>query len=352
MLHPELARLQERYNEVLDAHEAGNLSYDDALMSVQAMSVLDGGGFVWMIDPVSGAFLRATPGEQPIEADPSQFLPAQIPAAGSAPWASQQDLMRPPAGVGSGRIPQNDQYQDPYQDPYQDHHAAGHAPYQGGYPPGGYSEPGRRARGDHQFEDEAPRRRSRQGAGLAGLRNTLRELPLPPFVQRNKRMILIIAVVAVVFLVVTRTGGEDPASVAPVPQNTLPPVSQPQTPSSLPPVESTQPPAPQIEVVPTPEQMGERLSAISSGVREQVAGSFVNPGDSVAIALYTARYHGYRQTGLSISVQQPVLDEEKVFSEASLVDNASGQPLFTVRIRWIRGEDGMWRINNYIEFEK
>jgi hypothetical protein len=97
MLHPDLDSLRSQYNQVLDELEAGNLSYDDALSSVQAMSVVDGGGFIWLIDTATGGFLRAVPGEVPQEADPSEFAAARIPSAGSSPWASQQDLLRPPA---------------------------------------------------------------------------------------------------------------------------------------------------------------------------------------------------------------------------------------------------------------
>ena len=66
VLHPDLDSLRSQYNQVLDELEAGNLSYDDALSSVQAMSVVDGGGFIWLIDTATGGFLRAVPGVQEV----------------------------------------------------------------------------------------------------------------------------------------------------------------------------------------------------------------------------------------------------------------------------------------------
>jgi hypothetical protein len=47
----------------------------------------------------------------------------------------------------------------------------------------------------------------------------------------------------------------------------------------------------------------------------------------------------------------PVLTDGKVFSNLSLIDTASQQTFKTVKVRLIKGDDGIWRLNNFVEFE-
>jgi len=179
VLHPDLDSLRNQYNEVLDELEAGNLSYEDALSSVQAMSVVDGAGFVWLIDTATGGFLRAVPGEVPEEADPSQFAAARIPPAGSSPWASQQDLLRPPSTARPSTQPRAKVPTPQFEDD-----------------------------GDDELSPMM-RRRQQKPASRPGFAERARGLPLPPVIARNKRPVVIFVVLLVAFLVYSQTSKEE-----------------------------------------------------------------------------------------------------------------------------------------------
>lgn len=342
MLHPDLHRLQQQYNQVLDEHEAGNLSYEDALATVQAMTVIDGGGFVWLIDSASGAFLRATPGEQPYEADPATFIPAQIPAPGSAPWASQQDLLRPPS-MPSSRTPAPQHFDE-------------YAPQGAAFDEEEVYSPmmQRRAAGVAPGASRSP----------AALLAKVRSVQLPPLLEKNKRLVAVAGIVLALFVgIVLKGGGEE--AVPTIPPATQPPVTAPADTSATQPSvpvdpsatvpttpPATQPPVAQDPNLPSSAEMLAALQAMVSGDRAQVRSVFVNVKDDLTLALYTARYKGYNATGLGLEITSLTIEKGKVFAEARLTDkNANNAVLVSRKVRWIRGDDGRWRINNPIDFE-
>jgi hypothetical protein len=331
MLHPELARLQEQYNAVLDEHEAGNLSYDEALMTVQVMSVLDGGGYVWMIDPVSGAFLRAVPGEQPIEADPSQFMPAQIPAPGSSPWASQQDLLRPPSSPTP--IPQYDDTFDPRYATAPGMQPVDENPYQ---------HLGRH-RGAPAHDDPRPRR-ERPSFQPDKVLAMLRNIPLPPVIARNKRMAAIVVGVALFVIIAVGRGGDTPEapSVAPVAS----------TPATVAPGTDTPAPTPGVAVPNVDQRMAVFVELIS-GDRVRVSAQIAAPGDARTVALQTARLYGYReQTNLKLKfAAEPTVNDGVVVSEVQLLDRATDEVYATTTVTWTLGPDQRWRLTTYPVFE-
>jgi hypothetical protein len=325
MLHPELARLQERYNEVLDQHEAGNLSYDDALISVQAMSVIDGSGYAWIVDPESGGFLRATPGDTPHLADPSQFTPAQIPSKGSAPWASQQDLMRPPAVSGQAS----------------------------GSSEGFTDQPSFAQRSQRLPSDDEPRRASRSREKAAPRKQfAIPNIQVPDFVHQNKRMVIVAGVVVVVLALVMFTKpkqGEPsiPASPETFPAATAPVVTTPPVDAPVAPVPTV---APVAANVPSEELMYKVLAAISSGDRNAMSLNVANQIDAKPLALRTAEFKGYAATNLGVTTTPARIEKSKVFSDLQLVDTASGTVLGSVKVRWIYTQDGYWKLNNAPSF--
>lgn len=111
-MHPELANLQSAYNRLIDDFEAGHISYEQATSTLAQMTAVDGGGWVWSIDPSNGTFVRSQPGGPAQVAQPGLFVPASTqvapelsarPGAGPASTVTVRppgldDLMRPPTG--------------------------------------------------------------------------------------------------------------------------------------------------------------------------------------------------------------------------------------------------------------
>jgi len=325
VLHPDLDSLRSQYNQVLDELEAGNLSYDDALSSVQAMSVVDGGGFVWLIDTATGGFLRAVPGEIPQEADPSEFVAARIPSAGSSPWASQQDLLRPPATPRA-----RDERQAPSQ--FEDDDAD--------------DSPSSMMR-----RRQAQQRPSSSATQIAG---RLRSVKLPPLLDRNKRLLGIVLTLALVFVVFSRFSKEapDPTIVSDVPASTsLVPATLPVETVPTLPLETVPTTTPAPLPLPTDDELASLKLALLSGERAQVAAVVLEEASPKRVALYTARYFGYNATGLQIELAAPVLEKKRAFVSVSLVDSLSGETLATRKVRLRRDDDGRWRFATLIDFE-
>lgn len=71
-IHPKLKNLIQTYNGLVADVEAGNLSYSDALNTLNNMVAIDALGAEWRITE-SGAFIRALPGESPSYYPPEAF---------------------------------------------------------------------------------------------------------------------------------------------------------------------------------------------------------------------------------------------------------------------------------------
>ena len=95
-MHPELVRLQENYNRILDSYEAGMISYEQATAEIGQANVVDGAGWTWAVDPSSGSFYRYADGYEPEFTDASNFVDAQ--QMPSAPGMTQP-------GMGGGQAP-------------------------------------------------------------------------------------------------------------------------------------------------------------------------------------------------------------------------------------------------------
>jgi hypothetical protein len=349
VLHPDLSRLQERYNEVLDQYEAGNISYDDALATVQAMSVVDGSGFIWIIDSVSGSFLRAVPGEAPVETDPSEFAPARIPSQGSAPWASQQDLLRPPSRpqasspVSSPEYPQD--YQPGYQPGYQQGYPPGHQP---SFPPDFQNGPG----GDELYTPMMNRRQQKSSA-ITSVSEKLRSVKLPPLLERNKKIVVIALAMLLLFFAVSFFQDDTPSPTIP-PASSIPTSPVETTPATTAPPATVAPEttlAPVDPNIPAVPEMQSVLLDLTSGDRVKVAAAVLNKKDDRAIVFYTARYKGYDATNIGIVVYTPVREGDKVFTEVRLVDKASNTELSVKKVRWVRDPSGRWVWNAFVDFE-
>ena len=81
-IHPELAKIEHSYNQLIAGVEANEISFDDAVSTLAGLTVTDGHGLEWGID-TDGKFFRRTPGGQPEVVNPVYFAPPQLPAVGS-----------------------------------------------------------------------------------------------------------------------------------------------------------------------------------------------------------------------------------------------------------------------------
>jgi len=78
-MHPELERLNQQYLNLVADLSAGYVSQTDALRVLEGLTAVDGQGWVWSIDPYTGMFVRALPGQAPVPADEREFVPALLP---------------------------------------------------------------------------------------------------------------------------------------------------------------------------------------------------------------------------------------------------------------------------------
>lgn len=105
-LHPELAALTARYDELVDAVERGQLDAGSAMSTLEAMVAVDATGAEWRLD-ASGTWLRSMPGSQPYPADPQAF----VTTAGYSDngWTTRGGTGAP----GSPQAPSHDPYAMP-----------------------------------------------------------------------------------------------------------------------------------------------------------------------------------------------------------------------------------------------
>lgn len=108
MLHPDLTQLMQRFNELVDNVEAGHISYEDAVTTLAQLIVIDGSGAHWSISS-DGRWLRAFPGDEPMETDPYLYTPATVIVPPSVNQWGVDDLSQPPQAAFPDHLPQGGQ---------------------------------------------------------------------------------------------------------------------------------------------------------------------------------------------------------------------------------------------------
>ena len=79
-MHPELQRIEDQYLQLVASVQAGHMSEDEGIATIGRVAAVDGDGAAWTIDPYSGLFSRAFPGQSPEPANPALFAPGRLPA--------------------------------------------------------------------------------------------------------------------------------------------------------------------------------------------------------------------------------------------------------------------------------
>jgi hypothetical protein len=93
MIDPELQKVVDGYNRIRTAHDAQEMTRDQADAAVRQLEVFDAQGYSWSINPDTGNFMRAVPGSPAQPADQDEFAPNNVspslrtpPVVASAPW--------------------------------------------------------------------------------------------------------------------------------------------------------------------------------------------------------------------------------------------------------------------------
>ena len=347
MIHPELDRLQQRYTEIIDEYDAGNLPYEDAVNTIAAMTVVDGGGFVWSINTATGSFCRAMPGEEPVDADHSAFVAAQLPDPNRAPW-TPQDLTSPPDVAHQGHMGQHAVVANAQSGP-----ATPLPPQSSKNRPRSLSD----AEGGSFMDRILP-----AGSGAA------------EFFEENKRTVLIAGgcLLLLFAFLVLRPSGDDTAvpgadqtvgqgfddltsttvvsDAAAGPDVTVAPDA-----TTAPDVTAAPDPAPTSTVpaptVPTVEAQAAVVVELVSADRGRVA-AVTGATDANVIAMRTGEFAGYANTGLTMSFGPAAINGDgAIVSTATLTNPAAdGAVVGTANVTWVANDDGTFRLASLFQF--
>jgi len=296
-VHPDLLQLQQHYNHVLDEYEAKNLSYDDAMATLAAMTAVDGAGWIWSIDAQTGSFVKARPGGEAEPAHESTFVPAQLDGLGQVS-SSNTHLPKPPGG-----------FVDLNQPPVIGRTPPATPPPTAWAPP---TPPPTVTKENRSRRARAPREPRRTGGGavppdLTKLREAL--------AGRGRTIGLVAAAVIVVFLLATSSG--------------------PATPHTSP---STQPSS-LSGPAPTTAQVVQVLDGLVHG--ESVGSLVYASGSRAEARTFSAQYVGFHALGWYISTTTPRISGQSYTSTLRLFNKTT--PLATARASWVlRG--GAWEL--------
>jgi hypothetical protein len=101
-LHPDLARLLQRYEQLVADAAAGAISGSDAYGLLAQLSVTDAAGAVWSVDDEGQFVRRRTPIERPERVPPGLFAGGTMPAIG-APQLQPSQALDTPAWAAAPR---------------------------------------------------------------------------------------------------------------------------------------------------------------------------------------------------------------------------------------------------------
>jgi hypothetical protein len=284
VIHPELNRILDEYNNIAENYERGAIDLADATSSIGQLQVVDGQGWVWGIDPNTGSFIRSSPGQSdPQPADPENFSPSQIPFSGSQ-------------GPSPAASP-------PWATPSSDPHDAWTPP-----PP-----PSRRG-----SPSRSPRESSRaQSSGS--------------FFTQNRRTIIIAAVVVIVLILVL-VGRKSPGTTT---TSTLPPVTTTSAPTTS---TTTTTIAPLSPGTPSSAEMLQDISGISQGPTSisDVTNYVWHPGTHVAIVQHVAFFSGLAAVSARVSVARATKVTGGAVSSFVWRDSTTNAVLYKGHIDWVR----------------
>jgi hypothetical protein len=309
-VHPELSQILDKYHSILADYDSGNLDLASTQELLSRLQVIDGAGMVWGINPETGFFTKASPGQAPMQADASEFAPNQINTSPS-PLPSSP-MSRPPV-VSPSTTPST---------PWDQGHTA----------PDAY---------DNYTAPKPPP--SRRPGGKKSSRSP--RLSSPGLFGANRRVIIIGAIVVVVIIIAFVA--KKPSATAPT--STLPPI---QSTSSTAPTTTTTiatttttVPGGTLGRVPTTTQMNDVFSALSQGSSSlaTIRQNIVAPGTGVSIIEHVAFFSGLASVQATISDSRPRIVAGGASSSFSLRAPGSHTLLYTGTAHWVV-RAGTWKL--------
>lgn len=301
-LPPELQSLEDRYAELYASVQRGEIDQDTAMVTLDAMTAVDGSGAIWRVNPAEQGFLRAMPGGlyQPARVEEWQPLTHPNTAATTDPYAG---FVPAPPTAASGP-------------------AWAHAPAAAATPdeplPAWVPQP-------------EPAVRPGLGERLAPVTAVLgRVKGLVAGGGKRRRYIVVASVCAVLLLVAARAGSSEPATTSPgAPVTTAVPGA----------ADATTAPVPTTPPAPTDKQVRSALKTLTSGDRTKVAALFVDAGEPGLIGLRAAQWAGLGKAGMKVNAG-PVAVAEQVTAPLEIVDNDSGQVLYRATLTFVARDGG------------
>jgi hypothetical protein len=353
-LPPELAELMAAYEDIFARYEAGQMSEEQARITVENRVTVDGAGSAWRINtaPDGEEFLCAPPGGGFSPRNAMYFQPLTHPAPGvQGGWGPQQAA---PTGVPvDGWVPSSSGFtQDqpmpgfpgsPGQAPM------GHGP--GGHGPGGHGPTGQVfdpaaawSQNPALTPQGAPGPVKSSGAGKVSGR--LSALAAKLLADKRRLVVVVLLLVAALFFLSSRGGGNDSPDTDPT-VNSVPVVPTPTAPPvTLPPVSEPGDTTDEGDVpsaLPTLEDSARALTALTSGQTELAWSVIADSGPSPARYLAAAAWSGLATIGVSVEPQPAALAEDgRVLQLWLLNDTASGQAIGVADVVWSLGADGVW----------
>jgi hypothetical protein len=371
-LPPELAELNAQYAQIFERYNAGQLTEEQARMTLENIVTVDGAGCTWRInpEPEGEEFLRAQPGGpfqpcnpmyfQPLTTPPSH--PMATPAWQQAPTSPGQFPGNPvpgeqPGFPPGGAMPGFFEPTPPFGT------QPGFAP-QTGFAPGAPGHQGHVPAGDASFAYGQPWSQEPLGASMpqatgtpartGGIKAALGGLVATLTADRRRLVGVAVIVVALVAFVSLRGGGEETTEVTP-PAPTIP-VTAP-TPVVPVPTETTQPSPEPAEpgALPTDADLDRVRAALSSAQRETAAAVLVSPGSLHRQFTASATWAGLGAVGIDLTVEPVTVDEadtERVTQRLVLVDRSTGQAVSTATLVWKLGAAGVWQLETWPAIER
>ena len=314
---PELARLAEQREAIVQQYQNGLLDQDAAMASLDALSAIDGSGAVWKLNLGSegGLFVRGEPGGPLVPCEPVYFAPFTRPAdPGSGPFpestlpaftAQPGSLPAPPSWVPDSPV---------------------------GLSTGSYS-------GAFAGPDAAPvatPKRSRRLPSLPSM-PALRLPGLGSLSPRAKQLgIVVILVVIIGGFLLWRSGAADTSTPGGLPTPSASGSTAP-SPSS----DDTGGGGGQVTEQPTQADVTRVLTTLASGDRDQIVTIVASEPTPGALRGAAVRFAGFDKVGIMVDAAPVATGKNGVTQVWTIRDPRQNDPVGTTTVTWKR-VDGTW----------
>lgn len=350
-LHPDLAQIENHYNELVDNVDAGNMTVKAAMETLANIQIVDGNNLLWGMDG-EGNFVSGVPGTQLQITDPSQYRSTlEQPGQNQNSWETP-DLMRPPTPqnfndtVSTFSSPQTQVFNSPTNQAPDDDF-------------------------EDDYEEEKPKKVRKQAVRKPNLKKSnngsivdkvkgsvdgalaqFNSTPLGDKIRENKRTVGLAAIAVVVImgiLIFNQKGSDETPVDGGVPTSTLEEMPSDNGAAPIEPVEPAAEPAAADAPVPDPGKVTTLLTALTSGDRTLTIGAVLEPGDESAIAINTAQFTGYKDgaSGLVLTAGPAVATADGAVADLNITNKSDNSTLKTVKMNLVKSPEGTWVLKTW-----